>query len=743
MRNEDGAVGATVQWRRIVLEKQLPRPRFPAGIAVPLRVSVVALLLLAGWCGIDLGRPNTWDVEPAVVDAQKGLTADLARGLRGQLSRAASTLTTAADTWAADAARDPAAILASVESGSVEAGAAHFAGAVVLTGTTGELVAARGEGVPTEHVQRPLGGQTTYPLSGAEQGPRLMVAQPLADDRILVATFAVVIRPVQLDSQSLQSLLVGVDDGSFVYSQGAALPTDAASLVSETVRRSNGRDVAAATRMDPDRMMASVVAAAPVGATGYSVVSLIRAPVATTSSRWSGVWIAATLLAVVLVVVGLLYFTLVRPVRMLLDRAKVTASGGRGNRSRSPATAEAARIAHALDCAVAQMRGRSGKPPPRRLVSAGQGVVAAAFAVLAWSAAVTYEFTFLRPAPEVPASVVVASQNVADGAASAVRDTLRDGLLAVARTAKQHADARPDDLMPSLTTLLQDHRFRSAYAVDVSGRVVARTGAPPIRSARSLPEGNGVDLDDTATRVPAIYAHARMSQALGIIAEFDVPYLNSVLRRVDGRMRVVDAGMRTILSAQGYIAYEVVPPGPLRDAATRAFSEAVRSHVASVSWTRSLINASEIDWGEHGGPQWVVLVQRAVGTMALSGNEQLRSAWLVSVISACIALLLLVWHYFLHVRPLRALADAADRFRSGNRRAVIAPARLDEIGSVAICLDICRQALAHGAKWLGGAVRMRGEGNDYTIVMARISPQPTGDDGPDATVRPPSVSLGQ
>jgi HAMP domain-containing protein len=88
----------------------------------------------------------------------------------------------------------------------------------------------------------------------------------------------------------------------------------------------------------------------------------------------------------------------------------------------------------------------------------------------------------------------------------------------------------------------------------------------------------------------------------------------------------------------------------------------------------------------------------------------------------CLALLLFGWLYFLILLPLRALARAADRLAAGDVDTVIPPVRQDEVGAIAVCLDICRQAKAHGNERLAGAVRLRGAARDHTLVLPLVVP---------------------
>jgi len=396
------AFSATTRWRRIALERQLPRQRFPAGVAVPSWISFCCLLLLAGLCVVVLGRPTTRAVEQAVVDSQKGLVADLARGLNAQAARTARGLAAAADAWAAGPAPNAVTLLTIVQSAT-----SQFSGAAVLDGTTRKPIAVRGDAVPSEALPRPLLEPITFAIVGDDDQPRLVVAQPLRDGRILVTTFSVVIRPLLLNTDFDQTVLLAVGDAPS-YSQGVKLAGNATALVHEVIQRSNGVRLASATRRSAEpgaADQATVVAAAPIGLTGVMVVSVILAPFVVTGSWWTGVPVGGALLVVAFLVLALIRFSLVLPVRRLIVRAKAIASGARGPRPRYPRTSEISRIVVAFDEIGARLRGRTSRPTPRRRsLSAGRAMITATLVVLAWSAAVTYEFNFRRPTPDVSQS---------------------------------------------------------------------------------------------------------------------------------------------------------------------------------------------------------------------------------------------------------------------------------------------------------------------------------------------------
>jgi HAMP domain-containing protein len=89
----------------------------------------------------------------------------------------------------------------------------------------------------------------------------------------------------------------------------------------------------------------------------------------------------------------------------------------------------------------------------------------------------------------------------------------------------------------------------------------------------------------------------------------------------------------------------------------------------------------------------------------LPDNEPRHAAWLVSFLALGVAAMLRVWSGLTVLGPLRALAAAADRLAAGDVRSVITAMRHDEIGSIAICLELCRQVLVDGPARFGGTTR--------------------------------------
>lgn len=91
----------------ICLDRQLPRPRFPAGVSVPSIVCLVCVLLLSVLSLAYLGDSGRGTVPAAVVGSQTKLVASIARGMNASADREADELGDIAERYAKDNAHDP------------------------------------------------------------------------------------------------------------------------------------------------------------------------------------------------------------------------------------------------------------------------------------------------------------------------------------------------------------------------------------------------------------------------------------------------------------------------------------------------------------------------------------------------------------------------------------------------------------------------------------------------------------
>jgi HAMP domain-containing protein len=389
-----------------------------------------------------------------------------------------------------------------------------------------------------------------------------------------------------------------------------------------------------------------------------------------------------------------------------------------------------------------------------------------AIAVLGWCGAVAGRYA--GGADSVPTQVSIDARNDVEGAAVALRDGLTGGVtrLRQASTAAANAAAAPSpsaSAAPSpsasapaangtragaapaagvsaldpaqfrtpLTELIDSGDVRSAYVVDKSGKPGLVVGEEPARQQAAPPAGNGVKLDRITGPVPVVYAYYQVADGQTVIAEFGVRYLSGLLRRAEGRVRVVDGDLRTILDTGGYVPFRVPAAAPVRKAATDALGNNAGARIGSSQGNTMLLAGTTVG-GEEDLPdvRWAVVSERSLATFRLPQNDLNRGTWLVAFLALVVAVLLFAWYRLVVIRPLRQMATAAERLADGDVRDTVCPVRHDEIGAIAVCLDIVRQTMAEGTTRLAGAARLKGIGREITMVLPIVRPKRA--DGPGA-----------
>jgi hypothetical protein len=328
-------------------------------------------------------------------------------------------------------------------------------------------------------------------------------------------------------------------------------------------------------------------------------------------------------------------------------------------------------------------------------------------------------------AKDLPNQVVKDSENQLASVASAINDTLNVGYGKLAALAREHDKAGSSELLPALRRFVErDARYRSVYLLSADGQPVARGGRAPLRDAAPVPGDGGVVLHNVSGPRPIIYAYSVMSDRRALVAEYDVTYLSGLLDRMDGRLRVVDVDGRTILDTDGYLAFTPVSTPMVRAAIAKALGGAPGALVADVDRTRTLLVTSPVSTdGATAHLEWSVIAVRPVADFDLPTNGLRRGALLTAVVAAGVALLFFSWYFFFLLRPLRKLAADAESLAGGNTSGVLSPRWQDEIGAIAVCLEICRQLAVHGEHRAAGAVRLRGAEGAYTAVIPRIPAQ--------------------
>jgi HAMP domain-containing protein len=400
----------------------------------------------------------------------------------------------------------------------------------------------------------------------------------------------------------------------------------------------------------------------------------------------------------------------------------VDACGANTAKRRPLRFAEAHRIARALALTS------GGTLPPCRgrwRPTVTQGLAAAAVLALIWPA-VAVATTLRAPERSTPDQLVRDQESRAEAASSVLSNTLDNGLQAASRISQSVDPANPSSAQPLLKQELADNgRFRALYLMDPSGSVVSSAGREPLRKARPLPGETGIDLDQSVSRLPVVYAFRVGPNKLGVVGEFDIDYLLGKVRKVDGRARVADADMRTILDSEGFRAFQPLHGAP-REAATEALRGGTVGRAMTSEGTPALIAAAGLTTPKTVAPlKWSVVVEQDIAGLRLPEVFGQRLTLLVAGAAVGIVLLTNVWQYYVFTLPLRRLANAADKIGNGSYEEPIPPQRHDDVGAIAMCLEICRQVRHTGSARFGGVVRLHTED---TCAAPSPNPEEPADD---------------
>lgn len=767
------APDAAAEWRRICLDRQLPRARFPAGVKVPALMSFWCLLLVAGLCLAVLGGSGDRQVPDAVVDSQKQLVGRLAGTQRAVINAGVEGLAKTAERLGEVSEKDPDKVLAAV----VVAGG-RWKGAAILDDKRAP-VAFRGEALPPDAAAKAVPGAAVPVAVGTALS--VVVAQELPGGRLLAAVTGIDLRVLRLNTEAQQSVFISGPGNTVFSPQGTQIAPGNEPLARLVQRALQKADNGAAgvtgplvTLTDPQtqqtRRLAPVATAAPIGDSGLAVVSVTHTARVADGPRERGLEPGLALVVVALLILAVLHFAVIRPIGRVLVQAKQMACGETPDAVPLPVLREAARISAAL-AEIAN----GGRRPARTLVeqarrrrpggiSALTIVALCAVAVLGWCGAVAGRYA--GGADSVPQQVSVDARNDVEGAAVALRDGLTGGVTrlrqaataataAAAATPNPAASAAPSPSAPApaangtraaatgvsaidpaqfrapLGELVDSGDVRSAYVVDGTGKPVLVVGEDPARARAALPAGSGVKLDRVTGSVPVVFAYLQVADGQTVVAEYGVRYLSGLLRRAEGRVRVVDADLRTIFDTGGYVPFRVPAAAPVRRAATDALNDNAGTSIGTSQGSRMLLTGTLIG-GEEDLPdvRWAVVSERSLATFRLPQNDLNRGTWLVAFLALVVAVLLFAWYRLVVIRPLRQMAEAAETLADGNVRDTVCPVRHDEIGAIAVCLDIIRQTMAEGTTRLAGAARLKGIGREITMVLPIVRPKRA--DGPGA-----------
>lgn len=455
-------------------------------------------------------------------------------------------------------------------------------------------------------------------------------------------------------------------------------------------------------------------------------LSLLRPPGAGTETAsgpdpagWPGLVPGLTVAAVGLLAFVTLRALLVGPVRRLRDDLAAAISGssrGGGHRVRRSSVREVDRIAVALrthrsgtgDVTVA-----SGLRVPLAV-----GLALVAVVLVGW---LVISFVMVDRQSTTRAKLLLEESRVStEGAAKDLRWALNEGWSGLQGATVPAVGVTGTDLRATVTAVLATRPvFRSVYAVDVAGQVVAVAGRDPQRPI-APPPAVGITQVNASGPAPAVVASAPMhDRAHTLVAEYDPRALNKVLRRSGAPTRVLDSGLRTVLSTGGYEAFTELDDPFLRAAATAALGNRPTATIDTVNNAASMVVAQRFgnDGDVTAALGWVVLHDQDLAAAGFVHNSLTRAAIVITSLSWGASLLVLAWFYISAILPLRRLGDHAEAIaaiRAGHPSPEpVAPQRLDEVGAIAAGLN----------RWLVTAIPAQGAAPPAPPRVTRSAPR--------------------
>ncbi|MCM0673440.1 HAMP domain-containing protein [Micromonospora phytophila] len=708
-----------VAWRRRALEQQLPAAGFPAGSDKPSLVYLWVTMFLAAAIVLGFALNHQRGVPPAVVDSQRDNVSKVASSTRLSLQHSVEELDQLVSTRA-PGTPDPELLKQVVGDG------ATWTSATIMESATRRPLATLGPGLPFEQLPPTLPANL-FPVTTTD-GPALVRSTALDESRTLLAMQPLNIDELRLNPKARQGVFVLTPDGKSTLMQGVSavdevhLPVVFRGLAQS--KSSEGHPIRVTEWTD--RQL--VVSSAPVGNTGVSLATLIVADETGGTSTNRGLLLGLTLLAMAVPSFLLMRMALVRPVRSLLKQAKASASGDVLTKRHPLRVAEAHRIARALALT-------SGDPDPsspsasrrrrwrwRWRPTVTQGLALATVVALLWPAA-ALATTLRGPEASIPDQLVKDEESRAEAASTLMGKALNNGLQTVIRLSQAAETTDPAQMTPLLEQEMADkQRFRSLYLMDSNGSVISSAGREPLRKEPLRGEA-GIDLDDKTARVPVVYAFRVGANGVAAVGETNIDYLLGMLREVDGQARIVDEDLRTVFDSEGFRAFEELE-GSARGAAAEALRGGTVGRAETPEGGAALIAASGLNKPNTVAPlKWSLVVEQDLAGLRLPQSDGRRWTLLVAGAATGVVLLTQVWQYYVFTRPLRRLATEADRISNGSVEVPIPPQRHDDIGALAMCLEICRQVRHTGSARFGGVTRMRGTADSPTAVLPEVLPR--------------------
>ncbi|WP_432192091.1 HAMP domain-containing protein [Streptomyces sp. bgisy027] len=424
-----------------------------------------------------------------------------------------------------------------------------------------------------------------------------------------------------------------------------------------------------------------------------------------------GLVVAGVLVVFGLLAAALLWMAVQRPLLHLFLESRRLARGDLTRPVEVPRWGETARVGAALERLRAQLSGDAGADREAGGRKGRRGrfglrvpLVLTAVLLLLWCVPVGLLLNRTDASVSVPSTMVNDQRDRTDLVADRVRRALNEAQADLVSTTRLIDADDPGATTGVLDDTLRKHtRYGSLYIVDKGGDVVARAGEEPSADwSEDAKDASLIRVAGEGGKKPVIQAGAAVPDAKGLtlVGEIRVEFLNSLLARPGlGEVRVVDAEARTIAGSNGFLAFESLPRESLTDLVRAGGVKVGAGPVENgllIREGRSVTVAAAAPFSGGGVAAdvgWTVISWQNAKHFEIAPYEREDRSVLAGMLGLALIVVCLGWIHLVVVRPLRALADGAEKLADGDLKTVLYPRYHDEVGAVVRSLELVRQQL--------------------------------------------------
>ncbi|MGW3989923.1 HAMP domain-containing protein [Streptomyces sp. NPDC004830] len=456
---------------------------------------------------------------------------------------------------------------------------------------------------------------------------------------------------------------------------------------------------------------------AGLGLTVVAMLPVVQEQAVGQERELYGLVAAGVLVVVGLLAAALLWRAVQRPLLALFLESRRLARGDLTRPVAVPRWGEAARVGAALERLRGQLSG-TGTGTGTGPAAGGKGrrgrfglrvsLAVTAVLLLLWCVPVGLLLNRTDASVSVPSTMVNDQRDRTDLVADRVRRALNEAQADLTSMTRLIDPDDPDATTDVLDDAVRKHtRYGSLYVVDPGGDVVARAGAEPHGGWDADAGTKGQDaplvrVTGEGGKKPVVQAGAPLPEHKGLtlVGEIRVEFLNSLLARPGlGEVRVVDAEARTLAASDGFLAFEDLPRDSLTDlvraGGVRVGAGPVENGLL-IREGRAVTVAAAAPFSGGGVAAdigWTVVSWQNAKHFEITPYEREDRSVLAGMLGLALIVVCLGWIHLVVVRPLRALADSAEKLADGDLKTVLYPRYHDEVGAVVRSLELVRQQL--------------------------------------------------